>query len=512
MGYTESEGNVRYLLTGKQAQELDRHAIDVVGFPGLVLMEKAAMTLAQVLMERENVERRFLFVCGIGNNGGDGLAAARLLHQQGYLVAVTMIGEADKLSVDAQKQISLAVACGVPFVSSSCIAESTYDILIDGLFGVGLSRDISGVYEKIIHTLNNANKKVYAIDIPSGIHGETGQVMNLAVRADVTVTFGANKQGLVLYPGCEYAGEVLIGDIGYPKSSYESISNPAYYFELEDLPHILPQRSPEGHKGTFGRVVIIGGSKGMGGAVLLAARAAYGAGAGLVKVISEEENRSVLQVGIPEALFESIGNLEQEMDYSVLENALAYGDVFVVGPGLGRTDKAQKIVAFMLQHCKKTIILDGDGLVLCGKEQLVQAKQLILTPHPKEFSALTGKEVQQLRSILYQEVPHFAAETGCVVVGKDARSIVSNGVDVYVNVSGNAGMGTGGSGDVLTGIIAAFVAQGLSNFEAAQIGVFVHGLAGDWYRETFNEYSLTASALVDGLKYILNKGKVQIDE
>lgn len=499
---------MKYLLTGKQAQALDRHAMDVVGFPGLVLMEKAAMTLAQVLMDREGFRHGFLFICGIGNNGGDGLAAARLMHQQGYSVAVVMIGEAERLSEDAQKQITLAVACDVPFVTLSSIQEdSLYDILIDGLFGVGLGREISGVYAKVIQWMNNSCKKIYAIDIPSGIHAETGEVMKEAVQADVTVTFGANKLGLVLYPGCEYAGEVYVGDIGYAECSYESIENPAYYCELEDLDVILPKRISDGHKGTFGHVVIVGGSRGMCGAPLLAARAAYCAGAGLVKVVSEEANRSILQTGIPEALFESFGNQQMDPDYERLEKVIDAGDVFVVGPGLGRSTKAGKIVSYMLEHCNKPLILDGDGIVLCEKKQLTKANHVILTPHPKEFSHISGREIHTLKKYLYREVPEFARETKTVVVGKDARSIVSDGTDVYVNISGNSGMGTGGSGDVLTGILAAFIAQGLNPFCAAKAAVFVHGLAGDWYREQFSEYSLTASGLIDSLQYILAKRK-----
>lgn len=504
---------MKYLLTGKQAQALDRHAIDIVGFPGLVLMEKAAMTLAQVLMEQEGSRHGFLFVCGIGNNGGDGLAAARLMHQQGYSVAVVMVGKAERLSEDAKKQMTLAVSCDVPFVTLSSIQEdATYDILIDGLFGVGLSREIGGVYEKVIQWMNNSYKKIYAIDIPSGIHAETGEVMNRAVKADVTVTFGANKLGIVLYPGCEYAGEIYVGDIGYAACSYESLQNPAYYYEPEDLDAILPKRIPDGHKGTFGHVVIVGGSRGMGGAPLLAARAAYRAGAGLVKVISEESNRDILQTGIPEALYESFGEQEMEPDYEELERGIDVGDVFIVGPGLGRTKKAEKIVSYMLEHCNKPLILDGDGIVLCEKKQLVKANNVILTPHPKEFSHISGLEIPILKKYLYREVPKFAKETKTVVVGKDARSIVSDGIDVYVNISGNSGMGTGGSGDVLTGILAAFLAQGLDPFCAARAAVFVHGLAGDRYREQFGEYSLTASGLIDSLQYILAKGKGRKNE
>ncbi len=498
---------MRYLYTGKQSAKLDYHAIHIASFPGLVLMEKAAQTLAKVLMERENKYVRFLFVCGTGNNGGDGIAAARLLHQNGYSVAVCMIGEEDKLSEDAKRQVAMASACQVPFVGTDAIEEPWYDIIVDGLFGVGLSRDITGVYEEIIRRINGTNKKIYAVDIPSGIHGDHGKIMNVAVRADVTVTFGVHKLGLVLYPGCEYAGEVLVGDIGYPQVSYDSIENPAYYYEPEDIGTILPKRSSRGHKGTFGKVVVIGGCEGMCGAPLLSAQAAYRCGCGLVKVVSTEANRVVVQTKLPEALFAGYDCHETaELDCEGLQEAIEYGDVVVLGPGLSQNEKAGKIVRYVLEHCEKPLILDGDGITLCDAGLLV-GKKVVITPHPKEFSTLTGHSISQITENLLEESVMFARTIQGVVVGKDARTVVSDGVEQYVNVSGNSGLGTGGSGDVLTGIIAGFVAQGMSLFEAAKAGVYIHGLAGDIYAQKWNEYSLTATGIIDSLPYVLAKGK-----
>lgn len=494
---------MRYLFTGLQSKELDTHAIGTVGFPGLVLMEKAAMTLVSVIMERERPDRGVLFVCGTGNNGGDGLAAARMLHQQGFRTAILLIGDAEKLSPDAKKQVELAAACAVPAVTEDAIFSPAYDVIVDGLFGVGLSRDVTGVYEKVIQDINRSGKKVYAVDVPSGINGNDGMVMNVAVRADITVTFGVNKLGLVLYPGCLYAGEVIVGDIGYPEASYRAIENPAYYYEPEDLKEIIPARRPDGHKGSFGHVSVIAGSREMSGAALLSARAAYAAGAGLVHVCSAKENREILLSGIPEILFSSYGNETDGIDREELDRVIAFSDAVVLGPGLGRTSLSGEIVEYVLQTCNKPLILDGDGITLCKKEQLSGKNNVIITPHPKEFSAISGKKIEVLKADLLQMVSAFAAETGCIVTGKDARTVVGDGKEVYVNVSGNSGMGTGGSGDVLTGIMAAFLAQGAPVFEAAKAGVYVHGLAGDYFAKEYNEYSLTASGLIQSLNYVL---------
>ncbi len=296
---------MRYLFTSGQSKQLDDHAINIIGFPGLVLMEKAAMTLVSVLMERESRDSGILIVCGSGNNGGDGLAAARMLHQHGFRTAVVLVGDPDRMTPDARKQLALAAACDVPVQSEEAVGSPIYTVLVDSLFGVGLSRDIGGVYEKVIQDINASGKKIYAVDIPSGINGDDGRVMNVAVKADVTVTFGVNKLGLVLYPGCQYAGEVIIGDIGYPRTSYEAVENPVFYFEPEDLPAILPERVPDGHKGSFGHVAVIGGSSKMSGAALLSAKAAYASGAGLVMICSARVNRDLLLAGCPEALFEA---------------------------------------------------------------------------------------------------------------------------------------------------------------------------------------------------------------
>lgn len=492
---------MQYLFTAKQAKQLDEHAIGKIGFPGTVLMEKAAMLLSSVLTEYVRKEEGILFVCGCGNNGGDAVAAARILHQQGYRTAILLVGETTRMSADLELQLRLAAACDVEAVTAEAIDSLEYSVLVDGLFGVGLNRPVEGIYKMMIEEMNRSRKKIVAIDIPSGIHGDTGKVLGTAVKARITVTFGVNKLGLVLYPGCEYAGNVIVGDIGYPMCSYEAIENPAYYYDDTDLESCFPPRRPDGHKGTFGHVLVIGGSETMCGAAVLAGMTAYRMGAGLVKILSREDNRQTILSMIPEALFDTYDSREK------LENGIKFADVIILGPGLGKTDKAREIVEFVLQQTQKPVILDGDGITLSTRKQLKEVSaQWIITPHPKEFSHISEKNISEIKDDLLTSVKSFARETGGVVVGKDARTCVSDGVSCYVNVSGNSGMATGGSGDVLAGAIGGLVAQGMPCFEAAKAAVYLHGVAGDRYKEKYGEQGLMARDLIHYLGEVHRNG------
>lgn len=493
---------MQYLFTAKQAKQLDEHAIQEVGFPGAVLMEKAATVLSSVIEQSIRKDEGILFVCGCGNNGGDAVAAARILKQQGYHTAIVLVGETSRMSEDLFLQLRLAAACDVEAVTAAEVDSAEYPILVDGLFGVGLNRPVEGVYQAMIEQMNRSQKRIFAIDIPSGIHGDTGKVLGTAVKAETTVTFGVNKLGLVLYPGCQYAGNVVIGDIGYPDCSYEAIENPAYYYDKRDLEHCLPERRPDGHKGTFGHVLVIGGSKNMCGAAVFAAKAAYRMGAGLVKVLSAKENRQTILTMLPEALVDSY---EEE---EALAKGLAFADVIVLGPGLGTGENAKKIIAYVLENSDKSIVLDGDGITMCSREQLKKTKApWILTPHPKEFCTISGWTMAELKEEFLQKVKQFAEEQGGIVVGKDARTCVSDGNECYVNISGNSGMATGGSGDVLAGTIGGLVAQGMSCFEAAKAAVYLHGLAGDRYKEKYGEHGMMARDLIDSLQKIHQNGE-----
>ncbi len=486
---------MKSIYSANEAKAIDTHAIQTVGIPSMVLMEKAAMSAAAVLAGRETKEMRILCVCGTGNNGGDGIALARILHEMGYSAAFTVIGNTDRMTEETKKQLAIAVGCGVPYLSPAAITEGRFDVMADGIFGIGLSRNIDGIYEKVIDDMNESSARIYSLDIPSGIHAGTGEVMNTAIHSICTITFGMNKLGLVLYPGCSYAGEVIIADIGFPEVSVNSVRASAYCYEHRDLPALLPARPPRSHKGTFGRVLVVAGSESMSGACYLAAKAAYRSGAGLVRVVSPEINRNILLTALPEILFSTRDEIAE---------GIAWADAVVIGPGLGVSEETEELVHYVIENSSVPTVVDGDAIRLCCGISDVLTSDFILTPHVKEMSVLTGMSIGELQNDIIGTTKETAEQFGCILVQKDARTVVSDGRECYINLSGNQGMATGGSGDVLAGMIGGLLGQGMEPFAAAKLGVWIHGLAGDTQLRKKGSYSLMASDLFDGLSDVLS--------
>lgn len=492
---------MKYLYTNSEAKAIDTHAIDIVGMPGLVLMEKAAMSVAAIFSAKESKDTRILAVCGTGNNGGDGIAVARILHEMGYKTAVTVLGETEKMTKETAKQLEIAIGCQVPVLPVSSINDQTFDVIFDGVFGIGLTRDVEGIYEKVIDDMNTSGAKIYALDIPSGINGTTGAVMNRAVQADITVTFGVNKLGLVLYPGCEYAGEVFVADIGFSKSSVQSVKSSTYHYEWTDLQTQLPPRPAKSHKGSFGKVLVVAGSEMMSGACYLAAKAAYSVGAGLVRVVSTENNREILLSSLPEILFSTRDELAEGVDWA---------DVVVIGPGIGLTEEAEDMVRYVLENAPVPTVIDGDGIRILSKVTDCVTDNFVLTPHVKEMSYLTGMSITELQRDILGTTVDTAQQWGCIVVQKDARTVVSDGTEGYINLCGNSGMATGGSGDVLAGVVGGLLGQGLEPFAAAKLGVYLHGLAGDEMLGERGTYGMMASDLITGLQKVFARQRDEV--
>jgi hydroxyethylthiazole kinase-like uncharacterized protein yjeF len=512
---------MRYAVDSKQMKLIDDYSIKEFGIPAMELMERAAGEVAEFVKQRVSKEDRILAVCGIGNNGGDGVAASRILSLQGYRAAILFIGDENKCSEQMKAQLNLAKNAGVQIENSDRLAE--YNIIIDAVFGVGLSRPVTGEYEEIIRRINEQEHIVYAVDIPSGISADDGKVMNVAVRANYTITFGYNKIGLLLYPGAEYAGEIHVAEIGFPKKACEYAGPNTVYYQREDL-QMLPKRKAYSHKGSYGRVLVIAGSKGMAGAAILSARAAYRSGAGLVKVVSSESNRIIIQTALPEAMFGAYdeASSEDELKQRLLAD-LSWASAVVIGPGIGRTQSAEKLLDMVIHHTKGPLILDADAISLLGKrldeaeknqeksdikqrferlEKLLNC-QAILTPHLMELSRLSGVLLSDITDNMIDTVRQCSYNSKLIHVVKDARTIVASENNCYINVSGNHGMATGGSGDVLTGIIAAFIAQGMAPYAAACLAVYVHGLAGDEAARMKGAYSMMAGDIVGSIEKVL---------
>lgn len=514
-------------------QTIDRITIEEYKIPAMVLMERAALKVTEHIEKlMENMtnwdEKKILVVCGVGNNGGDGVAAARMLYQKGYQVDVVVIGNMTHFSEQMKIQVEIAKRLSVPFIQNP--TYTNYSIIVDSLFGVGLSRNVAGEYETAICNINESKAIVVAVDLPSGVNADDGSILGVAVKADITVTFGYSKVGLIRYPGGLVAGKVLVEDIGFPEQAYELAKEryeewlEFYTFEKDDF-KLLPERKQYSHKGTFGTVLVVAGSKGMSGACYFAAKSAIRSGAGLVKVLTVDENREIIQTALPEAVVltyteESLKEEQRKLEYI---QAVEDADSIIIGPGLGTNDLSKQILDFTLKYTRTWTILDADGINLLAREidqkeaelrsqniedysrimwrieyigKNIQQK-IILTPHLKEFSRLLGVSVSKINKNFVDIMKLCSYNNSLIHIIKDARTTVVQGKKCYINTSGNDGLATGGTGDTLTGIIGGLLAQGIQPMDAACLGVYAHGLTSEVYKENHYSGSMIASDVID---------------
>jgi NAD(P)H-hydrate epimerase len=533
---------MKFAVNSDEMKKIDDYSIHDFGIPALDLMEQAAKAVVAVMEKRMNKTDHILAVCGSGNNGGDGVAAGRILYLQGYHVAILFIGDENKVSDSMKVQLEMAKRIGIPMENRSKLSE--YNIIIDSIFGVGLTRPVTGEYEEVINEINQGNHYVYSVDLPSGISANDGKVMQVAIKADETITFGHNKLGLILYPGAEYAGRLTIADTCFPQIATDQVEPEFQYYEPFDLGK-LPKRKSNGHKGSFGKVLVIAGSEGMSGAAYLSAKAAYRTGAGLVKILTSKANRLILQTLLPEALFSAYDEdrLEEDRQFKLLQE-LDWATVIVVGPGLGLTATAEALLELVIGKAKVPLIIDADAITLLARKlkSIVDVKEnhlfkgeetkienqekqgkgvegrerwtaltsmlkenTILTPHLLELARLMGLSVSEVSDNLVDTGNQCSYNNKLIYAIKDARTLVVQESKRYINISGNNGMATGGSGDVLTGIIAALIAQGMKEYEAVCLGVYLHGLAGDVAAREKGVYSLMASDIIGSLEVVLKQ-------
>lgn len=492
------------LVDSRQMKDCDNHTIHYFGIPSLVLMERAALGVTEEIEKNVQTESKVLLVCGIGNNGGDGLAVARMLWQKGHQVTAVMIGDWKKVSEETKRQMEICQAYQIGIQRE--IPKESFDVVVDALFGIGLSRDLEGKYFEVVEQMNCINAYKVAVDIPSGIHADTGAVMGTAFRADVTVTFAFPKLGLRLYPGAEYAGEVLVKEIGIGKEKILEEKAVCYEAEPKDLMKI-PKRKDYSNKGTFGKVLVAAGHKNMAGAAFFSGKAAYVTGAGLVKIMTEESNRSILQQLLPEAVLETY-EPGQELE-EALKNNMEWADVIVAGPGIGTEETSEKIIKVILEHAKVPVILDADGLNIAANhmEWLKECKTtVIVTPHLGEMARMTKKSIFDIQKQLLQVAREFAERYNVICILKDARTITAlpDGT-VYINTSGNNGMATAGAGDVLTGVLAGLIAQNMEPGSAAPIGVYLHGKGADMILAQTGTYGMMAQDIIEGVRQVMKK-------
>lgn len=505
------------LVDKEQMKQCDKNTIEHFGVPSLVLMERAALAVMEEIEKnfqqytstndsqnnRIMAGKQVLVVCGFGNNGGDGFAVGRLLWQKGAVVTFVIPPESSGMSKETKTQKDIVDKYQIPIVNE--IPEQDFDVVVDALFGIGLTRDLKGIYQDYILKMNGMSGLKVAVDIPSGIQADTGAVMGKAFQADLTVTFAFVKLGLLLFPGAEYAGEVIVRDIGIDSHSFLP-EQPVYFrFTTEDLKKI-PARRVRSNKGSYGKVLVVAGKKNMAGAAFLSGKAAYLTGAGLVKVLTAEENRVILQQLLPEAI---LGTFQEPDIVKMLKEALDWASVVAAGPGIGTGKNAESLVKCILKHAKVPVVLDADGLNIVSEhlEWLRECKvPVIVTPHLGEMGRLTHQKVDTIKKRLLQTAKEFATKYQVVCVLKDARTVTAlpDG-RAWINTSGNNGMATAGSGDVLTGIIAGLLAQGMEPGAAAAMGASLHGLAGDRQAKKQGVYGLMAQDILSGIPQVLKE-------
>ena len=495
------------ILTAAEMREVDRLTTEKYGVPGLVLMERAAAQTIEAAEKKFGslTSRRALIVCGKGNNGGDGAAIARQLHDKGAQIDLLLLGRADETRGDARVNFDaarhLAADSKIRFIEIDsaddlrrAAPDYPYDICFDAIFGTGLTRPAEGIFEAAIRLINEAGAllPVVAVDIPSGIASDSPELIGPAVRARLTITFTAPKPGNILPPSSDYNGELVIAPIGSPEHLVTAAGS---RLNLIDRLMVrgwldLSRRDAHANKGDAGKVLIVAGSRGKTGAACLAGEAAMRAGAGLVTVATPESSQPVVASQlIKECMTEPLAETEsgtaaREATERVIELSEAR-DVLAVGPGLGAEDSTRALVRAVALRRQKPLVVDADGLNALAPwgENLRGSAELpiILTPHPGEMARLVGKSIPEVIANRIEMAREFATGHGVILVLKGSRTVVASpDGEVYINPTGNAGMATGGTGDVLTGIIAGLLAQNRDDVVGATIAaVYLHGLAGD---------------------------------
>lgn len=470
-------------------RKMDETAVRTFGIPSSILMEHAAMALCSYFLQQVDKSRHILILCGPGNNGGDGFALARLLVQEGYLhVQLHCKVTYGQMSQEEAIFAKIAESYGIPCSHSEQLEDikallEDADIVVDALFGTGLSRNLTGFYDQLILQVNLANAYVISIDIASGIHGDSGSIMGCAIQADITLTFESYKLGQILYPGSAYSGRILPLAIQMPPVIEQQAEG---LLVLEDalVRELLPQRCAHSHKGTYGKALMIGGSKAMHGAITMAAKAALRSGIGTLTLFVPDCISLLLASKLEESMIISAASEDGCFGREAilaLKRILSQYDMIIIGNGMGRNEVTKALVETVLES-DRPCILDGDALYEAGKllPALKRPYPTILTPHVKEMSYLSGHTIQNIQQdplfVLNEFLQNYPHTT---IALKDAHTIIADAHQMYVNLAGNHALAKGGSGDVLCGILAGLFGQSKDALHAAACAVYVHALTAD---------------------------------
>lgn len=506
------EDNKMKVANRKEIKDIDRKAVEKYGIPETVLMENAGHEVVLAMTERygDLTGKRVSVIAGKGNNGGDGFVIARHLYNRNVRVEVFLLGTSSDIKGAAKINLNILKKVGITLYEKVSFKDLNInlrhaDIIVDAIFGTGLSSEVKKPFSDVINLINSSGKPVVSVDIPSGISSDTGEILGVAVRADLTVTFVLPKRGIILFPGAEYAGVIKIADIGIPAKVIEEGNIKCNLSTGKDIQSLLPERSPDSHKGSFGHLLVIAGSVGKTGAASMTGLSALRVGAGLVTIAIPEGLNDILEIKLtevmtlplPETDDHSISMSAEKILIKTIKNMTASA----IGPGLSTHPETARLVRRLITMAEKPVLIDADGInALIGYLDILKRSKapLILTPHPGEMARLIGKSSKDIQKDRIGIAQDFAMKYRVYLVLKGARTVFADPHgNVYINTTGNPGMATAGTGDVLTGIIGGLIAQGIEILDAIKIGVYIHGLAGDLASKTFGEMGMIAGDMIE---------------
>ncbi|MFW6022429.1 MAG: NAD(P)H-hydrate dehydratase [Halanaerobiaceae bacterium] len=519
------------ILKPDQMKEVDNKAIEA-GFPEIILMETAGRGVAEkarFILNGEDhqpdhdcnhdcsggIGDKVLIIAGKGNNGGDGLVTARYLDSWGYNVKIILLCEQSDLTGSAEKNYTMCKIRRMDILSFPDIDEGNQDeienliyradLVIDAMLGTGISGEVREPYAVLIDMINQSASRILSVDIPSGIDAESGDVLGNSVIADNTMTMAYPKLGMLIYPAREYCGEIEVVDLGVPVEFALELKPDHFTLDAEEIHSIIPQRPANSHKGSFGKVAVFGGTMGMSGAPCLSGKAALRTGAGLVKAVVPENIQTIVAEASSEIITVGIKGLENLLkvdDIEKIEDIMSESDVIAAGPGMGKGESVNRVIIKLIKKFEGPLILDADGINSLENPEILKERKMptILTPHPGEMSRLINKEISEIESNRIEIARSFATEYQVYLILKGASTIIAfpDGT-IYINLSGNNGMATAGSGDVLTGMLTGLLAMKSDIEDAIVLGPYLHGVAGDMAAEQIGTYSMVAGDIISNI-------------
>ena len=512
-----------YLVTAKEMQQMDQETIRDIGIPGRILMENAGSGAFRFMCRvfPDLAEKSVGIVAGRGNNGGDGFVMARYLSQKSFSVKVYLLCRKNKIQGDARANLDLLTPLGIPVVEvpdaetfkKHKAAMRRHDIWVDSMLGTGLNSEVKGHYKAMILFLNALKKPVLAVDIPSGLNTDNGQVWGVCIKAQATATFAFPKIGQVVYPGAVHTGKLEIIDIGIPGLIADNIRPRQFVLEESALKDVLEERDPNTHKGRTGHLLVIAGSPGKSGAAAMTAMAAMRSGAGLITLGVPKSVHPVLESQVTEvmtyALPETADHILDSSGVEALQELLMGKSCLAIGPGIGTGEETKQLLFKLLGKINMPVVIDADGLnILSEQPEILRSlkKPVILTPHPGEMGRLCGTLPAVVQQDRIGQARDLATSYGVHVVLKGARTVMAHPDGrVYVNLTGNSGMASGGMGDVLTGVIAGFVTQGYAPEDAVHLGVYLHGAAADHQSIHYGPFGYLATDVMNQLPQQIRK-------